>query len=362
MATVTRNTKNVPYYLLGGGAFSHLEALVNARRQGASGTALFYVDHFFENRELTKKLPVAAGDHVFFVNTEKEPTVEGIDMFADLAKARLGGGQPCCIVGIGGGAVLDTTKAVGNLLTNPGKAADYQGWELVKNPAPYKIAVPTLAGTGAEVSRTCVLLNAARKLKLGMNSDHTVFDQIVLDPELTHSVPRDQFFYTGVDTYMHCFESIRGRYRNIIVDNLSATAIAMCCEIFLSDDMQSPENQEKMMVTSYLGGMAAGNTGLVHPFSAGLSVELHIPHGLANCLALSVLGEFYPEEYAQFNEMLARQKVTLPSRVCADLPDDRLEGLYMGSIIHEKPLANALGDDFKSILTREKVISLFKQL
>jgi len=362
MSSVTRNTKNVPYYILGCGAFSHLDALVNARREMAPGPALFYVDHFFQNRELSRTLPVAPGDHVFYVNTTGEPTVEMVDALADMARARLDGGQPCCLVGIGGGAVLDTTKAVGNLLTNPGKAADYQGWELVKNPAPYKIAVPTLSGTGAEVSRTCVLLNAARRLKLGMNSDHTVYDQLVLDPDLTTTVPRDQFFYTGLDTYMHCFESIQGRYRNIIVDNLSATAIAMSREVFLSENMQSPENREKMMVASYLGGMAAGNTGLVHPFSAGLSVELHLPHGLANCLALSVLGEFYPEEYAQFTEMRERQKIVLPSRVCADLPDNRLEGLYMGTIVHEKPLSNALGDDFKAILTRDKVLSLFKQI
>lgn len=360
---ITRNTKNVPYYLLGAGAFDQLESLVDERRKAATGPALFFVDHYFQNKPLAARVPAIAGDRVFFVNTSAEPTVEVVDAFAATAKAFLNGAQPCCVTGIGGGAVLDMAKAVANLLTNPGLAEEYQGWELVKHPAPYKIGVPTLSGTGAECSRTCVLTNMRRKLKLGMNSDFTMYDQLVLDPDLTRSVPRDQYFYTGLDTFMHCVESIRGSYRNVIVDSLSRTAIAMSEEIFLGEkDMMDEENLEKMMVASYIGGMAAGNVGIIHPVSAGLSIVLHMPHGIANCYALSVLGEFYPEEHAQFTEMMARQKVSLPKGICKNLTEEQLDGLYQGSIVHEKPLINALGADFKQILTREKVLSLFAQM
>ncbi len=359
---VTRNTKNVLYYLLGAGAFSQLGDLTDARREHG-GPVMFYVDHYFQDKDLSKRLPAKSGDKVIFVDTSSEPTVEYMDQLADGARAMLGGALPCCVVGIGGGAVLDTAKAVANLLTNPGKAEEYQGWELVKNPAPYKIGVPTLSGTGAECSRTCVLTNMRRKLKLGMNSDFTVYDQLVLDPDLTRTVPRDQYFYTGMDTFMHCFESIRGSYRNVVVDTLASDAIDMSREIFMGDkDMMDEENLEKMMIASYLGGMAAGNVGVVHPISAGLSIVLHIPHGRANCHALSVLGEIYPEEYRQFNEMMRQQKVTLPRGICKNLTDDQYQALYEGSIIHEKPLINALGPDFKKILTREKVIDLFKRM
>ena len=360
--SITRNTKNVPYYLLGFGAFEQLGDLVDARRIH-DGPAFFYVDHYFQDKDLLRRLPAKPGDSVVIVDSSSEPTVEYIDALSDGAKASLAGKLPCCIVGVGGGVVLDTAKAVANLLTNPGKAEDYQGWELVKNPAVYKIGVPTLSGTGAECSRTCVLTNMRRKLKLGMNSDFTIYDQLLLDPALTRSVPRDQFFYTGMDTFMHCFESYRGSYRNVIIDTLGESAIDLCLKIFLGDkDMMEEENLEKMMVASYLGGMAAGNVGIVHPISAGLAIVLHVPHGLANCYALSVLEEFYPEEYAQFNEMMARQKVSLPKGLCANLTEDQYESLYQGSIIHEKPLINALGPDFKQILTREKVIDLFKRM
>jgi 3-deoxy-alpha-D-manno-octulosonate 8-oxidase len=360
--SVTRNTKNVPYYMLGFGAFSHLGELLEPRR-GAGGPVLFYVDHYFQNKELAGKLPAVSGDTVYFVDTGNEPTVEGMDALADAARESRGGGLPCCVVGIGGGATLDTAKAVANLLTNPGKAEDYQGWELVKNPAVYKIGVPTLAGTGAEVSRTCVLTNMRRKLKLGMNSDCTVFDQLLLDPALARTAPRDQFFFTGMDTFMHCFESCRGSYRNVVVDTLSRTAIDLCRDIFLgSGDMMDEDNLEKMTVASYVGGMAAGNVGVVHPISAGLSIVLHLPHGKANCYALSVLKDIYPEEYDQFTEMMVRQNIVLPKGICANLSDEQYDALYEGSIVHEKPLINALGPNFRRILSKERVIAMFKAM
>ena len=107
---------------------------------------------------------------------------------------------------------MDIAKAVSLMMTNPGSAADYQGWDLVKFPGVYKVGIPTLSGTGAEVSRTTVLSGPTRKL--GMNSDFTPFNQIVLDPLLIKEVPHDQCFYTGMDCYIHCIESLNGTYLN----------------------------------------------------------------------------------------------------------------------------------------------------
>lgn len=78
-----------------------------------------------------------------------------------------------------------------------------------------------------------------------MNSDYTVYDQLLLDPDLLATVPRDQYFYTGIDTFMHCVESLQGSYRNAIIDAFSVRAVQLCEEIFLSDDMMSEENREK---------------------------------------------------------------------------------------------------------------------
>ena len=73
-----------------------------------------------------------------------------------------------------------------------------------------------------------------------MNSDYTVYDQLLLDPDLLATVPRDQYFYTGIDTFMHCVESLNGSYRNAIIDAFSVRAVQLCEEIFLSSIPSPP--------------------------------------------------------------------------------------------------------------------------
>ncbi len=357
-----RNAKNVGYYMIGKGCLSQLGDLLGARRKVRSGPAVFFVDRFFEGRDLVASLPVESRDLVVYVDAAAEPTTTSVDGYAAQVRDFLGGAEPCALLAFGGGSILDTCKCVGNLLTNPGKAEDYQGWELVRHPAPYKIAVPTLSGTGAETSRTGIICNEAKNIKLGMNSDFTMFDQVLLDPDLTATVPRNQYFYTGIDTYMHCFESITGSYRNVVVDSLAEKAIDLSKQIFLSRDMMSDENREKLMIASFLGGMAAGFVGVVHPVSAGLSMVLHMRHGIANCYALSVLEDIYPEQYRDFMTMLERQAIELPAGICRGLTEEQYTALYEASIVHEKPLSNRLGPDFRNILTKENVVERFKRM
>lgn len=356
-------TKTVGEYAFGRGSFDTLGDVLAERRDNGNGGVVFFVDRFFEGTALTQRLPVESNDQVIFVDTTNEPTTEGVDSYTDQIR-KAGDTQPVAMVGIGGGSVLDTTKAVANLMTNPGQAADYQGWDLVKNPGIFKIGVPTLSGTGAEGSRTCVMMNQEKNLKLGMNSHHTVYDRLILDPVLTASVPRDQYFYTGMDTYIHCIESLNGSFRHGVADAFSEQALTLCRQVFLSDDMQSDDNREKLMIASYLGGSAIGNSfvGVVHPFSAGLSMVFHTHHCVGNCIVMNVMDEFYPKETDEFHRMMDAQGIELPVDVCSDLSDGQHQALHDATVIHEKPLINALGEDFKSILTPEKVASVFARM
>jgi 3-deoxy-alpha-D-manno-octulosonate 8-oxidase len=331
---------------------------------GGEARAVYLVDSFFADRQdLMTRLGARTTDIVRFVDATDEPTTDGIDVITNEIRGQLSD-MPATIVGFGGGTTMDTAKAVANLLTNGGKAADYQGWDLVKLPGVHKIAVPTISGTGSEATRTCVMTNTASGLKLGMNSDFTVFDQMVLDPDLTATVPRDQYFYTGMDAYIHCIEALAGSYRNAVGDAYSRETVNLCRQVFLADDMMSVEAREQLMVASYLGGCAIATSyvGVVHPFSAGLSVVLGLHHCIANCIALNALGEFYPVEHAEFRTMMEKQKVMLPTGVCADLSDEQYQRLVASTVVHAKPLTNALGVDFRSILTDERVIEIFKRM
>lgn len=358
-----RNNKNVSWFCYGAGGIGQLGRLVDARRRAPTDHAVFLADAFFEGSELVKGLPLRDNDLLEFVSAVKEPTTDAIDALHERVRAARKE-LPCAVVGIGGGCVLDSAKALSNLLTNGGKARDYQGWDLVKVPGVYKIGVPTLSGTGAEASRTCVMTRPDTGLKLGMNSDFTIYDQLLLDPDLTRTVPRNQYMFTGLDSYIHCVESLGGSYRNAVGDAFSREALRLCREVFLAGDMMDDASREKLMVASYLGGCAIAHSfvGVVHPFSAGLSVVLGIHHGVGNVIALNALEEFYPAEAVEMRAMCKAQGVDIPRDVCAGLDEDGFKRLYQSTIIHEKPLCNALGDAFKDILTPGKVIELFKRM
>lgn len=361
--------KNVGSFNFGAGALDNLLQHVDTRRARATtanedGRVVYLVDEFFFDRpETLDRLGSTSQDRIDFVPTTEEPKTDAIDeRVADLIAA--GFSAPATLVGVGGGITLDTTKAVANLLTNGGKAEDYQGWDLVRVPGRHKIGVPTISGTGSEATRTCIMTNIRSGLKLGMNSDHTVFDHLIMDPELTATVPRDQYFYTGMDAYLHCVEAMAGSYRNAVGDAYARETLNLCRQLFLADDMMSPESRERLMVASYLGGCAIGTSyvGLVHPFSAGLSVVLGVHHCIANCMAMRAMTEFYPAACTEFEAMAERQQVTVPRGVCRDLSDAQYCALYDATIIHEKPLTNALGSGYRDVLTLDRVVELFQAM
>jgi 3-deoxy-alpha-D-manno-octulosonate 8-oxidase len=360
--TGIRNVRNVSHYSIGRGVLAELHNLLAVRRDLKSDGVVFFIDEFFKTRpDVLEKLSVTSNDKMIFVPTVEEPTTEAIDsILADLRDEGII--TPCAIVGMGGGITMDIAKAVSNLYTNPGKAEEYQGWDLVKKSGIHKIAIPTISGTGAEATRTCVMTNKRTGLKLGMNSDYTVYDEVVMDSDLTATVPKNQYFYTGMDAYIHCVEALAGKYRNAIGDAYSRETINLCRQVFLEGDMMSLESRERLMVASYLGGCAIATSyvGVVHPFSAALSVVLGLHHCVANCIVMRAMEPYYPLEYEEFWKMAKMQGVEIPKGVCDSLSDEQYEQLFASTIIHQKPLTNALGGDYKNVLTKDKVIEIFK--
>ena len=360
-----KNNKNVSHYIFGKNSVKQLNSILETKKTTKDSKVIFFIDHFFKNKfDFLDESIDFSNDIIIFHDTSDEPSTSYIDGLISKIKIETQIETICAVVGVGGGATMDVAKAVSNLLRNPGSASDYQGWDLVKNPGVYKIGIPTISGTGSESTRTCVMTNTENGLKLGMNSDFTVFDQIILDYELTKTVPRDQFFYTGMDSYIHCIESLNGRHRNSIGDAYSIQTVKLCEEIFLSDDMMKDECREKLMVASYLGGCAIATSyvGLIHPFSAGLSVVLGIHHCEANCIVLNAMEDFYPKEYSIFQEMVSLQKVNIQKNITRNLTSEEFNSLYSSTVIHEKPLKNALGDDYLKILNKDRVKEIFSRM
>jgi 3-deoxy-alpha-D-manno-octulosonate 8-oxidase len=320
---------------------------------------LFFIDKFFKKTSIFKKF-ISNKDTFFYVDTDSEPSTDSIDkIIYDLKKKN----KPDVIIGIGGGSTLDTAKAISNLLNNLGPSEKYQGWDLLKKEGVFKIGIPTISGTGAESSRTSVLINFRKKIKLGMNSRFSIFDKLILDPNLTKTVPKNQFFYTGMDTYIHSFESLHGSYKNSLADLYSKEAIKLVVQVFDSRNIKSKKNRKNLMLASYLGGLSISMSmvGVVHPLSASLSVIFGIHHCLANCIVMRAIKEFYPYNYNEFWHLAKKQRIFIP-RLNLKYNKILFNKLIKSTLIHKKPLQNALGKNYKKILNSAKLTELFKKM
>ncbi|NCA29694.1 MAG: iron-containing alcohol dehydrogenase, partial [Chitinophagia bacterium] len=240
--------------------------------------------------------------------------------------------------------------------------ADYQGWDLVKLPGVYKVGIPTLSGTGAEVSRTTVLTGPTRKL--GMNSDYTPFNQIILDPELTKNVPANQRFYTGMDCYIHCIESLEGTFLNEFSKSYGEKALDLCQKIFVHKDKWDEESDDQLMMASFAGGMsiAYSQVGVAHAVSYGLSYLLGTKHGIGNCIVMNHLEEYYPAGVKEFKYMVEKNKIEIPTGICAGLTEEQFDTMINVSLGMKPLWENALGPHWESIITREKLRELYNKL
>jgi 3-deoxy-alpha-D-manno-octulosonate 8-oxidase len=355
-----RNFKMVDYVVYGRGSFNQLDEILAPQRKG-DAPMVFLLDHHFQNDEAFKsRIPLKGRDVLIDADVTYEPKTSYVDEISQRLKNEVG--TVSGVIGIGGGSTIDLAKATAIMMTNPGKAQDYQGWDLVKYPSVYKAGIPTLAGTGAEVSRTTVLTGPERKL--GMNSDFTPFNQIVLDPELVKGVPKNQRFYTGMDCYIHCIESLEGTYLNEFSKSYGEKALELCQEVFLHNDEWTEESDEKLMMASYAGGMsiAYSQVGVAHAVSYGLSFLLGTKHGIGNCIVFNHLEEFYPQGVKEFHQMVAKNGIDIPTGVTKGLTDEQFDTMINVSLGMAPLWENALGKNWKEQMTRERLRALYERL
>lgn len=354
-----RNFKTVPRMIFGRGSFDQLDDVLTDERQNPDDFVVFLVDEVHKNKPLKERLPNQPQDLVIWLDVTDEPKTTYVDALTEQVQAFGKGKNPVSVVGIGGGSSLDIGKAVALLLTNPGGAAIYQGWDLIKNPAIHHTGIPTISGTGAEASRTTVLTGPDKKL--GMNSDYTVFDQIIMDPDLIAGVPKDQWFYTGMDCYIHNVEALNGTYINEFARAFGEKSSELCNQVFLEDH---PDSDEKLMMASYMGGqsIAYSQVGACHALSYGLSYVMGYHHGIGNCIAFNALDDFYPEGVATFRKMLDKHNITLPTNVCKDLTDAEMDKMIQVSSGMAPLWDNVYGPDWKEKVTPELLRSLYLKM
>ncbi|HSH19566.1 MAG TPA: iron-containing alcohol dehydrogenase, partial [Draconibacterium sp.] len=229
---------------------------------------------------------------IFSVGTE--PTTHDIEKGVRLAR------KTACniVVGIGGGSVVDAAKAIAALATNKGCLIDYleiigKGRKLENDPLPY-IAVPTTAGTGAEVTKNAVIKSEVKKVKVSLRSEKMFPAIAVIDPALTLTMPPELTAFTGVDALTHLLETFVSCQSNQFIDMLCREGMKRISStletaFFNGENLQAREN---MAMASMLGGLALANVklGAVHGFAGPMGGMFTIPHGaVCACLLPAVM-------------------------------------------------------------------------
>ena len=204
--------------------------------------------------------------------------------------------EPHCIVGIGGGSVIDTAKAASIIATNGGVVRDYwEGKQFTEPSIPY-IAVPTTSGTGAEVTKNAVISSDDRTFKQSIRSELMVPDIALVDPSLTLSLPPRTTADTGLDALIQNLEAYTSKNSGPITDTFARKGIELSGRYLVAAyrDPGDLEAREALSLASLYGGITLLNAGLglAHGLSHPIGIRYGVPHGRACALVMPKVMEY----------------------------------------------------------------------
>jgi alcohol dehydrogenase class IV len=285
--------------IFGAGKLNELSKLMGENRK----QVLLVCGRSSESIPRVREILSAAGLSFTEFQVHREPTVEVIREGVNAAR------DSEMVIGLGGGSVLDSGKAIAALVTNPGELSEYlevigKGQPLVNAPLPY-IAIPTTAGTGSEATRNAVIESPEQNVKVSLRSPWMLPRVALVDPELTYNLPPEITASSGLDALTQLIEPFVSVKANPMTDAIcreglvsAARSLRRACE-----NGADKEAREGMSLASLLGGMALANAalGAVHGFAGPLGGMLHAPHGALCARLLPLVME------ANINALQARQ-------------------------------------------------------
>lgn len=231
-----------------------------------------------------------------FSEVKANPTIENVQAGVDAFKAA----KADSIIAIGGGSAMDTAKAIGVIITNP-EFADVRSLEGVaptKNHAVPTIAVPTTAGTAAEVTINYVITDVQKERKFVCVDEHDIPEIAVVDPDMMSSMPKGLTASTGMDALTHAIEGYTTAAAWEMTDMFHLEAIRLIAKHLRGAVENKPEDREGMALAQYIAGMGFSNVGLgiAHSIAHTLGAHYDTPHGVACAMMLPIVME-YNQEY-----------------------------------------------------------------
>ncbi len=250
---------------------------------------------FGVTKKVTDILDNANIAYEIYSDIKPNPTIENVQNGVEAIKKA----EADCIVAIGGGSSMDTAKAIGIIITNP-EFADVRSLEGVaptKNPCVPIIAVPTTAGTAAEVTINYVITDAEKDRKMVCVDVHDIPVVAVVDPDMMSTMPKGLTAATGMDALTHAIEGYITKGAWELSDMFHIKAIEIIAKSLRGAVDNTDEGREGMALGQYIAGMGFSNVGLgiVHSMAHPLGALYDTPHGVANAIILPTVMEYNAE-------------------------------------------------------------------
>ncbi|MEG1069004.1 MAG: lactaldehyde reductase [Ruthenibacterium sp.] len=247
---------------------------------------------FGVTKKVTDLLDASHLDYEIYSKIKANPTIENVQ--TGVAAFKASGAD--YIISIGGGSAMDTAKAIGIIINNP-EFADVRSLEGVaptKNKGVFTIAVPTTAGTAAEVTINYVITDVEKRRKFVCVDVHDIPEIAVIDPDMMASMPKGLTAATGMDALTHAIEGYITKGAWDMTDMFHLQAIEMIAKYLRGAVDNTDEGRTGMALAQYIAGMGFSNVGLgaVHSMAHCLGAVYDTPHGVANAILLPTVMEY----------------------------------------------------------------------
>ena len=247
---------------------------------------------FNVTKKVTDLLDKEGLPYEIYSDIKANPTIENVQN--GVAAFKKSGAD--YIIAIGGGSSMDTSKAIGIIIANPEfeDVRSLEGLSATKKPSVPIFAIPTTAGTAAEVTINYVITDVEKKRKFVCVDPHDIPVVAFVDPDMMSSMPKGLTASTGMDALTHAIEGYTTKGANTITDMFNLKAIELIAQSLRGAVDNTPEGREGMALGQYLTGMGFSNCGLgiVHSMAHGLGALYDTPHGVANAIILPTVMEY----------------------------------------------------------------------
>ncbi len=294
-----------------------------------------------------------------FDASASEPRTEDVDRLVDLIGSETG--QPDLIVAAGGGSTMDLAKAAAICTANPGPSSGYQGYDMELNKGLDIWVVPTLNGTGAEITPIAVLRGPEKKL--GINNKYVGPAVAFIDPQLSAGARRYYRFFTLMDCYFHHYEITKSKTSSgeALADASKGLTLArdpLSQKIDGYDDAKAI----KAAMASVLGGSSSigGRVGAAHALSYGLSNSSpSLPHSVAVTISMLALEDIYPDGYADTLKFLESNEMLVPRASDYGIGEKDIEKMTKTALGMEKLWQSCFGVNWREKATPDFVRSAY---